>query len=70
MWFSLKLEPFKEVFFYSGHSTCEYTVGGLRRRGANISVDLFLFALIYITNCMTKLKFNNFFKNLKQKIIL
>ena len=32
----------------------------LEKRGGNISVDLSLFVLLSNTNCMNKLKFNDF----------
>ena len=35
---------------------------GIERRGGNISVDLPLFVLLYKTNFINKLKFNDFFK--------
>ena len=43
--------------------------GGQRRRGEIISVDLSLFALLYNTNVMNKLKFNDLFKT-KTKFFL
>ena len=39
-------------------------------RGGNISVDMFWFVLLFNTNFMNKLKFNDFFRNLKQNIII
>ena len=44
---------------------CTYSVG-LRKRSGNISVDLSLFVLLYNTNFMNKLKFNDN-KELKAK---
>ena len=41
----------------------EYSISvGLRRRSRNISVDLSLFVLLYNTDFMNKLKFNDFLK--------
>ena len=40
---------------------------GFRRRGGNISADLSLFALLYYTNFMNKLKCNDFLKTKNEK---
>ena len=54
---SLKLEAY---FWLSARAHISV---GLGRRGGNISVDLSLFVLLYNTNFMTNLKFNNIFFN-------
>ena len=41
---------------------CAHLLGGLGRRGGNISVDLSLVVLLYNTNFLNKLKFNDFLK--------
>ena len=47
--FSLKLEFFADLLWLSALHVCLYTVKvGLRRRGGNISADLFLYVLLYI----------------------
>ena len=55
---SLKLEPFADPLLALCIARSHVSVG-LRRRGGNISVDLSLFVLLYNTNFMNKLKFNN-----------
>ena len=45
-----------------------YASDGLKRRGGNISVDLSLFVLLYFTNLMKILKFNDLKKKLKMKL--
>ena len=42
----------------------------LRRRGGNISVDFALIVLLYNTNFMNKLKFNDLFKIKNLKLLI
>ena len=58
---SSKFELFADLFFTLG-IVCAHIQGSLRRRGGNIYVDLSLFVLLYNTNFMNKLKFNDFLK--------
>ena len=44
--FSLKFDPFADLFLILALHVC----GGLRRRGANMSVDMSLFALCTSTS--------------------
>ena len=48
------------------HMRSAYMIGGVRRRGGTISVDLSLIVLVYNINFMNKLKFNDLKKILKQ----
>ena len=65
---SLRFKSFADLFLALGVAHAHIYIY-VMRRGGTISVDLSLFALLYNTNVMNKIEFNDFLKRIKLILI-